>query len=263
LSDGWRDVVSTLGEIEPPMDLWADVLAREAGIPPSRSWWTRPHRTLVVALAIAGCVTVVGLLVIAAHSHSRPAPAGGHRSGMTLGQAIAVARKDGFRVTGSSARLRCGSDGFIMGDEPMSESPGGLGASVYVISVTDGRLAAHTAPNGFVDRPSLTLAMLDSPLQARTCAEQGIAPPPNAREVLSPPSRLPEWRMFSPITVEDDYYPSVPNVTRATSAFYTFLARGRLLAEGQGYTRHQAAIVESDLRRLARQIARGSATSAP
>ena len=267
MSDGWLDVVSTLGDVEPPIDLWTDVIAREARIAPRRRWSNRPKRALVVALVAAGCITVLGLLAIAAHSHSsQRAPVGGHGGTLTLGQAIAVARKDGFQAAASHGRqpLRCNAHGFIMGNEPVYETRRGLDAAAYVVRVTDPRLHTFLAQDGEVVRPSLMLVMLDSSRQATVCAEDGITYQQHYDQVESGPGGTTPWTMFSPITV--DLNPHSPRtrgfVPGTTGAYFTYLARGGLLAAGQTYNRRQAAIAEADLQKLAEQITGPAASSA-
>jgi hypothetical protein len=78
VSDQLRDLVTPVGEFDPPLDLHSRILAREAELVAGRREPWRPPRVLMVGLAAVGVGLVLLALAIAAHSRSAvPAPANG------------------------------------------------------------------------------------------------------------------------------------------------------------------------------------------
>ena len=76
MSDGWRELAAPVAEVEPPLDLWARVLQREAQLEPARPPGRLLLRGLAIALAAVVGIAVIVLLALAAHSRSSaPAPA--------------------------------------------------------------------------------------------------------------------------------------------------------------------------------------------
>lgn len=99
MSDGWRELAAPVVDVEPPLDLWARVLQREAQLAPARPPSRFPRRGLAIALAAVACIAVIGLLALAAHSRSSaPAPANANPDAPILGPGtngwVAV---DGYR----------------------------------------------------------------------------------------------------------------------------------------------------------------------
>ena len=115
MSESWRDLMRPVGEVEPSIDLLSRIHQREAEQPVGRPRGMRLPRLTGWVLAGVGCLLVLGVLAVAAHSRGNtpPAPAAPPVSAVKL----AVLRnsfvpKQFFRrsatVAGASATVQFG-----------------------------------------------------------------------------------------------------------------------------------------------------------
>ena len=75
MSESWRDLMRPVGEVEPSIDLLSRIYQREAELPASRPPGFRLPGLTGWVLAGVGCLLVVGVLAVAAHSRGNTPPA--------------------------------------------------------------------------------------------------------------------------------------------------------------------------------------------
>lgn len=75
MSEAWRDLMRPVGEVEPSIDLLARIHQREAELPVGRLRGFRLPRLTGWVLAGVGCLLVLGVLAVAAHSRGNAPPA--------------------------------------------------------------------------------------------------------------------------------------------------------------------------------------------
>lgn len=68
MSEAWRDLIRSVGDVEPPMDLLPSIQQREAALTAKQRSRQRLPRAAGWLLAGTGCVLVLGALALAAHS---------------------------------------------------------------------------------------------------------------------------------------------------------------------------------------------------
>lgn len=111
MSDRWRELAAPVVEVEPPLDLWARVLQREAQLEPARPPGRLLRRGLAIALAAVVGIAVIVLLALAAHSRSSaPAPA---EPDIPKSIQVELAEKNGSGQSGT-ATLKPDGDGRLI-----------------------------------------------------------------------------------------------------------------------------------------------------
>jgi hypothetical protein len=75
MSESWRDLMRPVGEVEPSIDLLSQIHRREAELPVGRPRGFRLPRLTGWVLAGVGCLLVLGVLAVAAHSRGNTPPA--------------------------------------------------------------------------------------------------------------------------------------------------------------------------------------------
>ena len=115
MSESWRDLMRPVGEVEPSIDLLSRIHQREAEQPVGRPRGMRLPRLTGWVLAGVGCLLVLGVLAVAAHSRGNtpPAPAASTVSAAKLAVLRAsFARNQFFRrsatVADASATVQFG-----------------------------------------------------------------------------------------------------------------------------------------------------------
>ena len=75
MPESWRDLMRPVGEVEPSIDLLPQIHQREAELPVGRGRGFHLPRLTGWVLAGVGCLLVLGVLVVAAHSRGNAPPA--------------------------------------------------------------------------------------------------------------------------------------------------------------------------------------------
>ncbi len=161
MSEAWRDLISAVEDVEPPMDLWTEVVRREGQMAPRPTSWRVP-RWGIVALAAAGCAAVIFLLALAAHSRSSsPGPATSQHAAISPSQArVELAAVPHLRVK-VDTKDRTSSCTTV------PQRPGGTAVPLrYSVSAVDTRMPAYP---GNSDRPFIEALVFPHISEAASC----------------------------------------------------------------------------------------------
>ena len=108
MSDSWRDLVRPFEDVQPTTDLLPGILEREAVLSSGRPRRRRVRMAAGWMVAGTGCVLVLGLLALAAHSRSDASPSGKRPrpsrvlpnvGGKSILTAITTLQRAGFKVS--------------------------------------------------------------------------------------------------------------------------------------------------------------------
>jgi hypothetical protein len=178
-----------------------------------------------------------------------------HHRTFTVAQALRQARADGLmgpvRV-GDPGSLRCDKRALDFGPAQATGRYAAYQRASYGIEFDDRR----APPRADVARTGMEVFVFDSARFAARCAHAGIYSQEHAQVHPGSPRLLP-YKVISPTTVELGMHKSgTPGTERGQRGEYeTYLADGRVFAIGLAYNPHDSQIVQTDLVRIAGEIA--------